>query len=78
VTGKGPINSHWCLPALQLLLCGFAASMTGLRGASTARGNLVVVRAWHIEEGVPYAGSSSVQHSCVLCGVENSCPAASF
>jgi hypothetical protein len=36
------------------------------------------VRAGHIEEGVQYAGSGSVQLSCVLRGVENSRPAASF
>jgi hypothetical protein len=72
------IDSHQCLPASELLLCGFAASTIGLRGASTARGNLAAVRAWHIEEGVLYMGSSSMQLLCVLCGVENSHPAASF
>jgi hypothetical protein len=63
------IEAHRHLPTLELLLCGFAASMIGLRGSSTARSNLVTVRAWHIEEGMPYAGSGSVQLLCYYVGL---------
>jgi hypothetical protein len=60
------------------LMCAFAASTVGQRAASTARSNLAAVRAWHIEDGVPYASTGSTQLTYVLRGIENVRPASSF
>ena len=69
-TSQG-IAHNYCLPASEFLLCAFAASIIGMHTATTARGNLSAVCAWHIANNHPYAGQHSLRFSYTLKGIEN-------
>jgi hypothetical protein len=66
------------LPADEFTLCAFAASHLRRAAGSTVRGHLSAVRAWHIANNVPYAGSGSLRLTYTLKGVENLRPATSI
>lgn len=69
------ISANEQLPASEFNLCAFAAASAGLRSGKTARNDINGVRAWHIANDVPYAGSTRLSY--VLRGVQNLTPKSS-
>jgi hypothetical protein len=68
-----PHNLH--LPASEFLLSAFASSLAGRVAGKTAHEKLSAVRAWHIQNNMPWLGSKQLLY--VLCGVEHMAPSAS-
>lgn len=68
-----PLNLR--LPASEFLLCAFASSLGGKLAGTTARGKLTALRAWHIQNNMPWLGDK--QLSYVLRGVKCSAPPSS-
>lgn len=51
------------------LLCSFAASMAGSRAGGTAAAKIAAVKAWHVQNNLPWMGSSRLKYT--LKGTEN-------
>lgn len=55
--------------ASERLLCSFAASMAGSRAGGTALAKIAALKAWHIQNDLPWMGSSRLKYT--LKGTEN-------
>ncbi|KAF9455715.1 hypothetical protein BDZ94DRAFT_1143418, partial [Collybia nuda] len=63
------------LPASEYLLSAFASSLAGKLAGKTARNKLSAIRAWHIQNGMPWLGGRQLAY--VLRGVSFLAPATS-
>jgi hypothetical protein len=60
------------LPASEMLLATFAASLVGKCAGSTAQGKVAALKAWHIRNNVPWRGNTLLDY--VLKGLERASP----
>ncbi|KIL54010.1 hypothetical protein M378DRAFT_188781 [Amanita muscaria Koide BX008] len=63
------------LPASEMLLAIFTASLVGQVAGTTIGGKLAAVRAWHIQNNQPWQGATLLQY--VLKGAANATPSSS-
>jgi hypothetical protein len=64
------------LPAVEQVVCAFAASRTGVISGSTARNDLAGLRAWHVRHNQPWPESRRLR--IILEGVERLRPCSSI
>lgn len=69
---KERIPHNLRLPASELLLSAFASSLSGKLAGGTARGKISAIRAWHIQNNMPWLGGRQLTY--VLRGVKSSAP----
>ncbi|KAF5378168.1 hypothetical protein D9615_007586 [Tricholomella constricta] len=61
-----------CIPASEDLLCAFAASFGGTHAGSTIRAKCSALRAWHIQNSLPWLGGTQLAY--VIKGCANMRP----